>query len=92
MTEFNLDDLIPRGEELEVLKKCLAEVDFKIDETVVNYKFVMQMVGEDSPVPSKDVLTFMIAKRYALAMKEWDGSDLYLPFLFARLTALEVLK
>lgn len=88
--EFNLEDLLPTDAVRETVMQMLVQVDRKIAESTVNYKFMMQMIGETQTLPSADVLTMIVAKRYADALRDWDGEDMYLPFLFARLTVKEV--
>lgn len=90
--EFSLEKLLPPGVMLDSVKDMLKGVDAKIEESATNYKFLMQMIGEDTEIPSADVLTLIIAQRYALHMMDWNQSDLYLPFLFARLTVKEVMR
>lgn len=92
MTEYRLEDLLPEGVALDAIKRMLVEVDRKIAESVVNYKFVAQMVGDNQQFPSGDVLTLIIAQRYAEFLRTWDGEDMYIPFLFARLTSNAVTK
>jgi ArsR family metal-binding transcriptional regulator len=88
---MNLEDLIPPGMFLDKVKALILEVEDRIGEASLNYKFTMQMIGDEQQLPSADILTLIIAKRYAEHMNQWDGTDMFLPFLFARLTVKEML-
>lgn len=89
--EIDVNALIPPGPLREALLAQLQEVDARIAETATNYKFIMQMIGGDTGIPSLDLLTVIIAKAYAGHIAEWDGT-MMLPVLFARLTALEITR
>jgi hypothetical protein len=90
--DFDINEIIDNPETLAKVKEMIADIDSKLTESQINYRFVIQMIGGDGVrLPTEDVLTVFIAKTYADKMRQWDGSDMYLPMLFARLTVKEVM-
>lgn len=92
MAEFNIDQLLGDPDAVENAKRMLAEIDRRLEESRINYRFAWQMLGEETSLPTSDVLTLVIANTYSELLKYWDHDDYYLPLMFAVLTVREVTK
>ena len=92
MAEFNIDQLLGDPDAVANAKKMLAEIDRRLEESRINYRFAWQMLGEETSLPTSDVLTLVIANTYSELLKYWDHEDYYLPLMFAVLTVREVTK
>ena len=92
MAEFDIDQMLGDPDAFERAKAMLAEIDRRLEESRINYRFAWQMLGEETSLPTSDVLTLVIANTYSELLKYWDHDDYYLPLMFAVLTVREVTK
>lgn len=89
--ELDIEALISDPVMLARVKLSIEEAKKRIQDTVVNYRFVMQMLPATTAIPSEDLVTLITAKAYAEAISEWDG-DMILPMVFAVLTMKEMAR
>lgn len=89
--ELDIEALIGDPLLLAKVKSSIEEAKKRVQDTVVNYRFVMQMLPANTPIPSEDLVTIITAKAYAEAIMEWDG-DMILPMVFAVLTMKEMAR
>lgn len=87
------DELFPGRPDLaEAAKANIAEAERRLDEAVLNYRFVWQMLGEGHELPTREAMVMIVADAYIRAMREWDGIDPVMPLTFAALTVREVTR
>ena len=89
--ELNIDALIGDPVMLAKVRLSIEEAKKRVQDTVVNYRFVMQMLPANTAIPSEELVTLITAKAYAEAIMEWDG-DMILPMVFAVLTMKEMTR
>lgn len=91
MAELNLDDFLDPALG-QHLKDMYDDIVARFDTASLDYKFMIQMLGDKLPIPTEQALTVIIATRYMQAMRNWDGVDPFLPMTFAYVTMREVLR
>lgn len=94
--QFTLEELLKDSVARKALVESLNVIDQKIEESVFSYRALVQFVNDGlmegaEKMPNLDVLTFIIANRYAAAIAMWDGT-MSLPLMLARITAKEMLR
>lgn len=92
MAEFDIEQMLQDPEQARKAQEMLAEIDRRLEESRINYRFAWQMLGEETSLPTRDVLSLVIANTYSELLKYWDHDDYYLPLMFAVLTVREVTK
>lgn len=89
--EFDIDALVNDPALLARIRGTIDEAKSRVGDTVVNYRFVMQMLPESTALPSDDSMILIMAKAYADAIATWRG-DMMLPMVFAVLTMKEIAR
>lgn len=78
-------------EQIQIVRDTYAEAMGRVEESVVNFKFIEQMLGGEKRMPSDELLAVLISNSYMKSMAEWTlGSHPSLPMVFAILTVREV--
>ena len=96
MDEYGIKEALQPGPQRDALIAALKVVDAKIEEAMFGYRALEQFVKNgmmpgSERMPDMDVLTLIIANRYAKAMAEWDYG-MELPLIFARMAAKDLLN
>lgn len=87
--EFDIEALIADPAMIARIRSTIGEARQRVKDTVVNYRFVMQMLPGESPLPTDDTMVLIMSKAYAEAIANWKG-DMMLPMVFAVLTMEEM--
>jgi hypothetical protein len=90
---FTPEDLFPgQPDKVRLAQELLEVVRQRLDEATLNYRFMWQMLGNETELPTADAMTLIVADAYMRAMRAWDGVDPLLPLTFAALTVREVTR
>lgn len=82
MESFDLEHLSDDPEQVVRMRESIREVEARLDAASIDYRFMIQMLGENLPIPTSDAVAIIAAQAIARKMREWDGEDFVIPLMF----------
>lgn len=82
MEKFDLENMSDDPVQVAKMRAAVKDIRDRLDNAAIDYRFMMQVFGEDLPLPTAEAVAIIAAQAFMKKLKQWDGEDFTIPLMF----------